>query len=103
MIAVSLYFVIYQSKYIEKQEDGSYRAKPCSCHPADEEHDACEEADQEKQEPEAKFCASYCKQASCGLKPCGTRGRYHNHCIIRGNTSSARGSKADEVLFKEDD
>jgi hypothetical protein len=36
MLLLAIYFLVYESEYIEKQSDGSYKAKACLCHQASE-------------------------------------------------------------------
>lgn len=69
MVLVAVYFVVYESRYLEKQEDGSYRAKSCGCHPTAASHEADVKADRTKH-----FCASFGKQVS-GKCCTGNRGK----------------------------
>jgi len=60
MVLVAVYFVVYESVYLEKNKDGTYTAKGCACHTTSREHHADPDAESGK----VSFCKSY--QAPCG-------------------------------------
>lgn len=65
MICVASYFVIYESRYIEKQEDGTYKALGCSCNCDDASCNDGKASTAEgaaAQQPD-KFCGAYGKSA----------------------------------------
>lgn len=55
MVLIAAYFFVFESWYLEKQADGSFKAKGCPCCPT-------ADATVRDDKPSAKkFCASYCK------------------------------------------
>jgi len=53
MVFVALYFVAYESVYLEQQADGTYKAKGCACH-GSSEHEA-----PEIDVSSTKFCSKF--------------------------------------------